>query len=133
MKTPVKVTPLQMTSGTAGCVHKFTVASRSDTTAVNAIGLPAHLIPVHVTVQSLGAASNAGTSAVVQLIDATSTSVIGSVDVKTAKMGIAAVDIQPLLALGNQNTYLQVKYVETGTASNTGGPWLVSIECMAVG
>lgn len=133
MKTPVKVTPLQMTSGTAGCVHKFTVASRSDTTAVNAIGLPANLIPVHVTVQSLGAASNAGTSAVVQLIDATSTSVIGSVDVKTAKMGIAAVDIQPLLALGNQNTYLQVKYVETGTASNTGGPWLVSIECMAVG
>lgn len=133
MKTPVKVTPLQMTSGTAGCVHKFTVAARSDTTAVNAIGLPPNLIPVHVTVQSLGAASNAGTTAVVQLIDGSSASVLGSVDVKSAKMGIAAVDIQPLLALGNRNTYLQVRYVETGTASTAGGPWLVSIECMAVG
>lgn len=133
MRTPVRVTPLQMTSGTAGCVHKFTVAARTDTTAVNSIGLPAHLIPVHVTVQTLGAASDAGTTAVVQLIDASSSSVLGSVDVKSAKMGLAAVDVQPLLALGVKDTYLQVKYAETGTASTTGGPWLVSIECMAVG
>lgn len=122
-----------MTSGTAGCVHKFTIAARTDTTAVNSIGLPAHLIPVHMTVQSLAEASDAGTTAVVQLIDSSSSSVIGSVSVKTVKMGIAAVDVQPLLSLGTKDTYLQVKYEETGTASTTGGPWLVSIECMAVG
>lgn len=133
MKTPVKVTPLQMTSGTAGCVHKFSIASRSDTTAVNAIGLPSHLIPVHATIQSLGAASDAGTTAVVQIIDKSSGSILSSLDAKTDKMHLKAIDIQPLLALGVKDTYLQVKYVETGTASTTGGPWLVSIECMAVG
>lgn len=133
MKQIVNPINLQLTSNTAGCVHKFFKVARTNTTATDAIGLPAHLIPVHVTIHSLGAASDAGTSATVQLIDKSSSSVLAALDAKTAKMAISAVDVQPLLALDTKDTWLQVKYLESGTASTTGGPWLVAIECMAVG
>lgn len=133
MKQIVNPLNLNLTSNTAGCVHKFFKVARTDTTATDAIGLPSHLIPVHVTVHSLDAVSNAATTATVQLIDKSSTSVLATLDVKTAKTDIKAVDIQPLLALNTKDTYLQVKYAETGTASTAGGPWLVAIECMAVG
>lgn len=132
MKQIVNPINLQLTSNAQDDVFKYFKVARTDTSATNAIGLPAYLIPIHVTMHSLGAASDAGTTATIQLIDAASTSVLATLDAKTAKTDIEVVDIQPLLALDTKDTYLQVKYAETGTASTTGGPWLIAVECMTV-
>lgn len=133
MRTPVNPLNPQLTSSTAGVVRKYFTISRSDTAGVDAIGLPYHLIPITATIQSLGAVSNAATTATIQLIDKASTSVLATLDAKTAKTDLKVVDVQPLLALEGKDTWIQLKYAETGTASTAGGPWLVSIEFQAVG
>lgn len=132
MKQIVSPLNLQLTTNAQDDVFKYAKVARTDTTATNAIGLPAYLIPIHVTLQSLGAASDAGTTATIQVIDAASSTVLATLDAKTAKTDIKVVDIQPLLALDVKDTWLQVKYAETGTASTTGGPWLIAVECMTV-
>lgn len=133
MRTPVNPINLQLTSGTAGVVRKYYTIGRTDTVATDAIGLPYHLVPISVSLHSLGAVSNAGTTATVQLIDKASTSVLATLDAKTGKADLKPVDVQPLLALGGADTWLQLKYAETGTASTAGGPWLVSVDFQAVG
>lgn len=132
MKQIVNPINMQLTVNAQDDVFKYFKVARTDTSATDAIGLPAYLIPIHVTIQSLGAASDAGTTATIQLIDKTSTSVLATLDAKTAKTDIKVVDIQPLLALDTKDTWLQVKYAESGTASTTGGPWLIAVECMTV-
>lgn len=133
MAYPVPVTgqAIKATSNTASGIFKFARCARTDTTATDAFIVPPHLTPSHLTVQSLGPLSDAGTSAVVQLIEKTGSTVIASIDVKTSKYGFSAVDISPQIFSSKLDAPIQVRYVETGTPSTSGGPWLVSLETMS--
>lgn len=135
MKTPVNINPSQITttSQTAGCVYKYFVVPRTQTAFTDAIDVPAHLVPIHASAHSLGVVSDAGTSAVIQIAEKTSGTVLAQNDVKTSLASIVAVNVQPLLVKDRADAVFQAKIVETGTASTTGGPWLVALECMAVG
>lgn len=132
MRTPpYDVNSVKATYATGGCVNKYFTISRSDTVSGVKLTLPPSLIPIHATVQSQGAVSNAGTTAVVTLTGNATT--IASFDVKTNKAQLVAVDAQPLLAFDKNDAQISAVYSETGTASSAGGPWLVTLECLAVG
>lgn len=132
MRTPpYNVNAVTATSNTGGCVNKYFTISRSDIAAGVKMILPPSLIPIHAVVQSQGVVSNAATTATITLTGNATT--LATFDVKTNKAQIVAVDAQPLLALDKADAAISAVYAETGTASNAGGPWLVTVECLAVG
>lgn len=85
-------------------------------------------------------ASNAGSTATIDVgSTATANEFLASYDVKTAATGegynpagAAAVGTAFMSKL-TADTPVYAKYTETGTASNTGGPWFVKIEYTVVG
>ena len=112
--------------GRAPFALQGTVA-RTDTVAKNLFKLPkgALLVSIHVggTV-----ASNAGTTAIVDVgKTGTDNFFVAAADVKTAGLGDA--NNAKATKNGGAQGEIQVtgKYSETGAASNTGGPWTVTV------
>lgn len=107
---------------------------RTDTTATELFGLPKGALIAGIYVIG-GAASDAGTSAVIGTGSTTSADEhMASYDVKTAATGegyspagAAAVGTAMMTAL-TADTPVYGKYTEAGTASNAGGPWYVKYE-----
>lgn len=118
---------------------KFISIARTDTTAAIKAYLPkdAHIVGMFVRG---AAASDAGTSAVIDVGNtATSNEYLASYDVKTAATGEgfsaaggAAVGSAFMSKL-TSDTPIYAKYTEAGTASTTGGPWIVRIDYALAG
>ena len=107
---------------------------RSDTTAFQATQLPSQSIIIGI--DTFGTASDAATTGKINIGITTTSTEIGVLDVKTtsgfvvhagAEFASAALDTS--LAFQQQSTGYPIfaKYSETGTASSTGGDWLVII------
>lgn len=118
---------------------KFISIARTDTTGTEKAKLPKGAILVGAFVLS-GTASNAGTTAVISVgTTATSNELVASYDVKTAAtgegfspVGAAAVGTAFATALTADTSIFGI-YAETGTASTTGGPWVVRLDYTFVG
>jgi len=112
---------------------KTVQVARTDTTAYEAFVLPAGSVIAGAYV--LGTtASDAATTAVIHLGSnpGTTNEILASFDVKGATgQGYHPAGATGGTSMGAQltsNTLMKVKYAETGTASVTGGPWLVKVE-----
>lgn len=108
---------------------------RTNTTAFQAANLPSQSIIVGF--RTFGAASNAGTTAVLSLGSTSSVNDLVTVDVKAgdgyvgaASMTFASKAVDTSLAFTQQSTGIPVfaQYSETGVASSAGGDWIVVIE-----
>lgn len=118
---------------------KFVSIARTDTTASIKAYLPKNALIVGLYVIG-AAASDAATTAVVSIgSTSTATEYLASFDVKTAATGegynpagAAAVGSAMATKL-TVDTPVYAKYAETGTASTTGGPWVVKIEYFVTG
>ena len=107
--------------------------ARTDTTAFEGFVLPVGSVLAGAYVIGL-TASDAATTAVIHVGSnpGTTNEVLASFDVKAA----TGKGYQPAGAFGGTgmssqvaaNTLIKAKYAETGTASTTGGPWLVKVE-----
>lgn len=116
------------------CMTKFVSVARTDTTAAIRAYLPkkAYIVGLYI----IGpAASDAATSAVIGVGSTSSANeYLASYDVKTAATG-EGYNIAGAAAVGSamgteltSDVPVYVKYTEAGTASTTGGPWIVKIE-----
>ena len=120
-------------------LSKTVLISRSDTTAFDAFSLPkgAVIAGAYVMGQT---ASDAQTTATVSVGSnpGTTNECVAAFSVKTSGAGYFAAGAQAGTSVGNANTtgsaglsadtLMKAKYTETGTASTTGGPWLVKVE-----
>lgn len=108
--------------------------ARTDTTAKELFGLPKGAVISGIYVIG-AAASNAGTSAVVEIGSTTTANeYLASFDVKTAATGegyvpagaaaVGSAMMTPLTA----DVSVYGKYTESGTASSAGGPWYIKVE-----
>lgn len=112
--------------------------ARTDTSAKNLFTLPAGCIPTNILLAAT-APSNAGTTATlsVGISGGSGTAFLNAVDVKTAgtgggsqkPTGSASTQFGVPLAAATIVTGI---YAETGTASSSGGPWIVIIEALVV-
>lgn len=121
------------TTPPASCIlTKIVQVARTDTTAFEAFVLPKHAVIAGAYV--LGAvASDALTTAIIDIgtNPGTADEVVDSFDVKGSGKGYFAVGAAGGTAQGTQltaDTLYKARYAETGTASTTGGPWLVKVE-----
>lgn len=118
---------------------KFFKISRTDTTGVAKTALPKGSIIGGAYVIG-GVASDAATTATVSFgSSVTATEYVSGFDVKTAAtgegyspVGAAAVGSAFGVAVAN-DIVVYGKYAETGTASTTGGPWIVKLEYFVPG
>ena len=116
-------------------VSKFFKVARTDTTATIRGMIPKDSFIVGAWVVSVGAAaaSDAATTATVSCGTTSSANeLINALDVKTAA---TATGFQPAAAKGaglatqfTADKQIYVKYAETGTASTTGGPWVIRLD-----
>lgn len=117
---------------------KFGSIARTDTTAKDLMVLPKSAQIVGAFVLS-PVASDAATSAVISLgTSASANELVSSYDVKTAATGLAfeTVGGKAVAALFTQltaDTLVKGIYAETGTASATGGPFVVRIDYVVPG
>lgn len=124
-----------ITSTTPASVEVLTKTvqvARTDTTAFDAFVLPKHAVICGAYVMG-GVASNAGTTAIVDVgtNPGTADEIIDSFSVLTNGKGYSAAGTAVGTALGSQltaDTLYKAMYTESGTASTTGGPWLVKVE-----
>ena len=134
---PVGVTPV--TPPAAEIYTKWVQIARTDTTAFDAFYWPKGTLIAGVYV--LGqTASDAGTTAVLNIgtNPGTTNEALAAFDVKGAtgtgyqpagaKAGTQVGVVNASQAGNTTDVKLQAKYSETGTASTTGGPWLVKFE-----
>lgn len=107
--------------------------ARTDTTAFNAFVLPkgAVIAGSYVMGQT---ASDAATTATLDVGSnpGTTDEILQDFDVKGATgVGYYASEAKAGTSVGTQlttDTLMKAKYTETGTASTTGGPWIVKVE-----
>ena len=116
----------------AALLAKIVQIARTDTTAFDAFVLPPNAVIAGA--YCIGSASsNAGTAATIQVGTApgTSNEIVNNYDVKTAGAGYFNVASAGGSGMGTQTTAetrYKARYVESGTASSAGGPWLVKVE-----
>lgn len=134
---PVGVTTI--TPPAVELLTKFTQVARTDTTAFDAFVLPkgSMVVGVYVLGQT---ASDAATTATISVGSnpGTTNEVLAAFDVKGAtgtgyqpagaKAGTSVGVVGTSSAGFTSDTLIKAKYAETGTASTTGGPWLVKVE-----
>jgi len=103
--------------------------ARTDTTAKNLFTLPANTVVIGLKLIS-GVASNATTTATVSVgITGTNTYFISGADVKTAAGQLSAAAATNVgTNVGTSAVQVVGIYAETGTASTTGGPFLVVMD-----
>lgn len=112
---------------------KIVQVARTDTTAFDAFWLPKGTVIAGAYVMGL-TASDAATTATLNVGSnpGTTNEIVAAFDVKGATgQGYAAVGVKAGTSMGSQvtaDTLIKAKYSETGTASTTGGPWLVKVE-----
>ena len=105
---------------------------RTDTTSFDAFTLPKGAVIAGAYVMGT-VASDAATTATVSVGSnpGTTNECVAAFSVKTNGVGYFATGAQGGTSLGSQltaDTLIKAKYTETGTASTTGGPWLVKVE-----
>ena len=111
---------------------KVVQVARTDTTAFEAFILPKGSVVAGAYV--LGSvASDAATTAIIDVgtNPGTSDQIVDSFSVKTNGVGYFATGATTGAFMGAQlpsDTLFKARYAETGTASTTGGPWLVKVE-----
>ena len=113
-------------------LEKTVQIKRTDTTAFDAFVLPKDVVIAGVYVMG-NTASDAGTAATVSVGSnpGTTNECVAAFSVKTNGAGYYAAGAQAGTSMGSQltaDTLMKAKYVESGTASTTGGPWLVKVE-----
>lgn len=103
--------------------------ARTDTSAKSLFTLPAGSVPIEWLIDG-EAASNAGSSAVIDIgKSGAAQHFVAAHDVKTAATGLGNQQAKGLKdgeSVGASNVVVQGKYTESGTASNTGGPWRIT-------
>lgn len=118
---------------------KYITIARTDTTAFVGAKLPKDALISGIYVIG-AAASDAGDSASVNVgTTSTSTELLAAFDVKTAATG-EGYNIAGGAAVGSAlatkltvDTSIYGKYIEAGTASTAGGPWVIKIEYFVTG
>lgn len=130
---PFQVTPITP----PGKEHLIKIASvaRTDTVASVKAMFPGGSSPYRVYISGT-TASNAGTTAAVTVTISNNSGVVstGSANVLSAGVGASTAIVNmpglpALTATPTEGDYtVTMSYAETGTASNTGGPWIVSLE-----
>lgn len=114
------------------CLTKTIQVKRTDTTAFDAFVLPKGAVIAGAYV--VGAvASDAATSAIIDVgtNPGTADEIIDSFDVKTYGKGYFNAGAAVGASMSTQltaDTLYKAMYTESGTASTTGGPWLVKVE-----
>jgi len=130
------IRPLQVVTSTTppavDLLAKVVQVARTDTTAFNAFVLPKGCVVAGVYVLGV-TASDAGTTAIIDVgtNPTTADEILDSFSVKTSGDGYFAAGATAGSALGTQltaDTLYKAAYSESGTAANTGGPWLVKVE-----
>ncbi len=130
------VRPLQVVASTTPpaveLLAKTVQVARTDTTAFDAFVLPKGAVVAGAYVMGT-VASDAATTAIVDVgtNPGTSDQIVDSFSVKTNGVGYHAIGAAGGSAIGTQlsaDTLYKARYAETGTASTTGGPWLVKVE-----
>lgn len=111
---------------------KVVQVARTDTTAFEAFVLPKNAVIAGAYVIGY-VASDAAITAIIDVgtNPGTTDDIVDSFSVKTYGKGYFPVDGAVGSAMGSQlsaDTLYKAKYTETGTASTTGGPWLVKVE-----
>lgn len=113
-------------------LQKTCQIARTDTTAFDAFVLPKGVVICGAYVMGT-VASDAATTGTVSVGSnpGTTNECINAFSVKTNGVGYHAVGAAGGTGLGSQltaDTLIKARYAETGTASTTGGPWLVKVE-----
>lgn len=113
-------------------LEKTCQIARTDTTAFDAFVIPKNAVIVGAYVMGT-TASDAATTATVSVGSnpGTTNECVAAFSVKTNGAGYYATGAQAGTSIGTQltaDTLMKAKYAETGTASTTGGPWLVKVE-----
>jgi len=113
-------------------VKSFSVA-RTDTTATLQVQLPAGSKVLYFVANG-DVASDAATTAIVSVGTDVTSNQFGTTDVKGSGAkstlfgtgGLGTVDLARSTPIGS-NIAIWAKYAETGTASTTGGPWVIDV------
>lgn len=113
-------------------LEKTVQIKRTDTTAFDAFVLPKNAVIAGAYVMG-NTASDAGTAATVSVGSnpGTTNECVAAFSVKTNGAGYYAAGAQAGTSMGTQltaDTLIKAAYVESGTASTAGGPWLVKVE-----
>lgn len=113
-------------------ITKTVQVARTDTTAFDAFVLPKYAVVKGAYVTGV-TNSNASLTAIIDIgtNPGTLDEIVDSFSVLTQGDGYYVAGATGGTAMGTQltaDTLYKAKYTETGTASNTGGPWLVSVE-----
>lgn len=117
-------------------VKSFSIA-RTDTSAAVMLQLPAQAKILYFVCNG-DTASDAATTAIVSVGSTSSSNEYGTTDVKGSGAkatvfgtgGLGTVSLSSATPLGT-NLPIYAKYAETGTASTTGGPWIVDVVYVA--
>lgn len=110
-------------------VKAFQIA-RTNTTQFTACELPANASILNVSVRR-SVTSDAQTATVSVGVAGVTNNLINGLDVKTAGLTFGTLDTQIAQVEGNQpgsDVIITAIYTETGTASSTGGPFMVMVE-----
>jgi len=113
-------------------LSKTVQIARTDTTAFDAFVLPkgAVICGAYIMGQVASDAATTGTVSVGSN-PGTTNECVAAFSVKTNGVGYFAAGAQGGTGIGSQltaDTLMKARYAETGTASSTGGPWLVKVE-----
>lgn len=111
---------------------KTVQVARTDTTAFEGFVLPKNAVIAGAYIMGT-VASDAATTATISVgtNPGTTNEVVNAFSVKTNGVGYNPAGAQGGTSMGSQltaDTLMKVKYTESGTASTTGGPWLVKVE-----
>ena len=106
--------------------------ARTDTTAFNAFVIPKGAVIAGAYIMG-GTSSDAASTATVSVGSnpGTTNECVAAYSVKSAGAGYFAAGATAGTSLGSQltaDTLMKAVYAETGTASTTGGPWIVKVE-----
>ncbi len=117
-------------------VHFFGSVARSDTTAKELFRLSAGDIPIRLTVNPQGAASNASVNARISVGSTSNVAFfLAGYDVKGTSLTGGGLQAVPSSAANLYvplafDTIVEATYAEAGTASTSGGPWIVDFEVL---
>jgi len=103
---------------------------RTDTASSTKAWLPANSTILNVSVRR-SVTSDGQTASVSVGVGATTNNLISGLDVKTAGLSFGTLDTQIAQPEGDQpgaDIKITAVYTETGTASTTGGPWVVMVQ-----
>lgn len=118
-------------SNSRAVLSKSFVIARTNTVSTEYAKLPksAYITGVRVN-NTTAVASDAATTAVVNVYAGAGATLVQASDVKTAAHPVSrgCIALETAAAAAGNDIVIKAAYAETGAASTTGGPWLVSVE-----